>query len=159
MLSAFSFSKTYAMTGLRVGYLVAPEEMAAQSAKLQEPMIACVNRRPRPRPWRRCAARRTSSAPCARAVPERRDLAIGRLDEEGMGYLRPEGAFYLWVDMPGPVCPATSPRGRWTCCASSTWRSPPARRSVRLGEGWVRLSLATATEDLLEGIRRMGKAR
>jgi aspartate/methionine/tyrosine aminotransferase len=28
-----------------------------------------------------------------------------------------------------------------------------------LGEGWVRLSLATATEDLIEGIRRMGKAR
>src|SRR5919107_1209913 len=43
VLSAFSFSKTYAMTGLRVGYLVATEEVALTSAKLQEPLLACVN--------------------------------------------------------------------------------------------------------------------
>ena len=43
VISCFSFSKTYAMTGLRVGYLVAPEEVAATAAKMQEPLIACVN--------------------------------------------------------------------------------------------------------------------
>jgi len=37
------FSKTYAMTGMRVGYLVAPKIVAATAAKMQEPLIACVN--------------------------------------------------------------------------------------------------------------------
>lgn len=43
VLSCFSFSKTYAMTGMRVGYLVAPRDVAVTAAKLQEALIASVN--------------------------------------------------------------------------------------------------------------------
>jgi aspartate aminotransferase len=92
------------------------------------------------------------------AYRERRDLAVARLDAQGMGYLRPEGAFYLWVDVRdrcgGDVDAWAMDllRLRHVAVAPGTTFGP-------LGEGWVRLSLATATEDLLEGIRRMGEAR
>ena len=91
------------------------------------------------------------------AYRERRDLALAQLDGQGMGYLRPEGAIYLWVDV------RDRSRGAVAAWAMGLLRSEhvavaPGTTFGPLGEGWVRLSLATATEDLLEGIRRMGKA-
>ena len=158
VLSAFSFSKTYAMTGLRVGYLVTTGEVAVQAAKLQEPMIACVNA---PAQAAALAALRGPQEAVGRmrdAYRERRDRAVDQLDEQGMGFLRPDGAFYLWVDVRdrcrGDVASWSMEllRQQHVAVAPGTTFGP-------LGEGWVRLSLATATDDLLEGIRRMGTAR
>jgi aspartate aminotransferase len=92
------------------------------------------------------------------AYHERRDLALVQLDTQGMGYLRPEGAFYLWIDV------RDRSRGDVAAWALDLLRNhhvavAPGTTFGPLGEGWVRLSLATATEDLLEGIRRIGKAR
>jgi aspartate/methionine/tyrosine aminotransferase len=43
LVSIYSFSKVYAMTGWRVGYLVAPPDMAKLLTGMQEPIISCVN--------------------------------------------------------------------------------------------------------------------
>jgi aspartate aminotransferase len=158
VLSAFSFSKTYAMTGLRVGYLITTEEVARQSAKLQEPMLACVNAPAQAAALAALRGLQDEVAMMRAAYRERRDLALAQLDAQGMGYLTPEGAFYLWVDVRdrshGDVATWAMDllRQHHVAVAPGTTFGP-------LGEGWVRLSLATATEDLLEGIRRMGKAR
>jgi len=157
VLSAFSFSKTYALTGLRVGYLVTTEEVARQSAKLQEPMLACVNAPAQAAALAALRGPQDEVAVMRAAYRERRDLALAQLDAQGMGYLTPEGAFYLWVDVRdrshGDVATWAMDllRHHHVAVAPGTTFGP-------LGEGWVRLSLATATEDLLEGIRRMGKA-
>ncbi|MBB3083560.1 pyridoxal phosphate-dependent aminotransferase [Geodermatophilus sabuli] len=158
VLSAFSFSKTYAMTGLRVGYLVATEEVARQSAKLQEPLIACVNAPAQAAALAALRGPQEDVATMRDAYRERRDLALGQLDTQGMGYLTPEGAFYLWVDV------RDRSRGDVGAWALDLLREQhvavaPGTTFGPLGEGWVRLSLATATEDLLEGIRRMGQIR
>jgi aspartate aminotransferase len=158
VLSAFSFSKTYAMTGLRVGYLVAPEAVAIQAAKLQEPLIACVNAPAQAAALAALRGPQDVVGTMRAAYQERRDLAVAQLDELGMAYLRPEGAFYLWVDVRDRC------RGDVASWAMDLLRQQhvavaPGTTFGPLGEGWVRLSLATATEDLLEGVRRMGKAR
>jgi aspartate aminotransferase len=75
-----------------------------------------------------------------------------------MDYLTPEGAFYLWVDVRDRT------GGDVDGWALSLLREhsvavAPGTTFGPLGEGWVRLSLATATEDLLEGIRRIGGVR
>ena len=158
VLSAFSFSKTYAMTGLRVGYLITTEEVARQSAKLQEPMLACVNAPAQAAALAALRGPQDEVAMMRAAYRERRDLALAQLDAQGMGYLTPEGAFYLWVDVRdrshGDVATWAMDllRQHHVAVAPGTTFGP-------LGEGWVRLSLATATEDLVEGIRRMGKAQ
>ena len=158
VMSAFSFSKTYAMTGLRVGYLVTTEEVARQSAKLQEPMLACVNAPAQAAALAALRGPQDEVAVMRATYRERRDLAVAQLDAQGMGYLTPQGAFYLWVDVRdrshGDVAAWAMDllRRHHVAVAPGTTFGP-------LGEGWVRLSLATATEDLLEGIRRMGKAR
>ena len=158
VLSAFSFSKTYAMTGLRVGYLVADEKVALHAAKLQEPLLACVNAPAQAAALAALRGPQDDVANMRDAYRERRDVALAQLDAQGMGYLRPEGAFYLWVDVRdrcrGDVAGWAMDllRERQVAVAPGTTFGP-------LGEGWVRLSLATATEDLLEGIRRMGESR
>jgi aspartate aminotransferase len=85
VISCFSFSKTYAMTGMRVGYLVAPEALAATAAKLQEPMIACINA-----PAQRAALAALEGpqdfvALMRRTYHERRDAAGAQLDHAGVG--------------------------------------------------------------------------
>ena len=158
VLGAFSFSKTYAMTGLRVGYLVADEGIIPHAAKLQEPLLACVNAPAQAAALAALRGPQDAVAVMREAYRERRDLAVALLDAQGMGYLRPEGAFYLWVDVrdrcSGDVAGWAMDllRHRHVAVAPGTTFGP-------LGQGWVRLSLATATEDLLEGIRRMGEAR
>ena len=158
VISAFSFSKTYAMTGLRVGYLVTTEEVARQSAKLQEPMLACVNAPAQAAALAALRGPQDEVAMMRATYRERRDLAVAQLDAQGMGYLTPQGAFYLWVDV------RDRSHGDVAAWAMDLLRQhhvavAPGTTFGPLGEGWVRLSLATATEDLLEGIRRMGKAR
>ena len=158
VLSAFSFSKTYAMTGLRVGYLVAAEEVTGQAAKLQEPMIACVNAPAQAAALAALRGPQDAVRDMRAAYQERRDVAVAQLDAQGMGYLRPEGAFYLWIDVrdrSGGDVEAWAMdllRDHHVAVAPGTTFGP-------LGEGWVRVSLATATADLLEGVRRIGSAR
>jgi aspartate aminotransferase len=158
VLSAFSFSKTYAMTGLRVGYLVTSEAVARESAKLQEPMVACVNAPAQAAALAALHGPQDAVTAMRDAYRERRDLALAALDARGMAYLTPEGAFYLWVDVRdragGDVdgWALSLLREHHVAVAPGTTFGP-------LGEGWIRLSLATATEDLLEGIRRIGAVR
>jgi aspartate aminotransferase len=157
VVSCFSFSKTYAMTGMRVGYLVAPEAVAKTAAKLQEPLISCVNA---PAHYAALAALEGPQdfvAEMRDAYHERRDAAAAQLDRAGVGYLLPQGAFYLWVDV----------RDRCDGDVKAWSLDLLRRRQVAVapgttfgagGEGWVRVSLATDSAELLEGLERLASA-
>jgi aspartate aminotransferase len=154
VITCFSFSKTYAMTGLRVGYAVLPVEVAEISAKLQEPMISCVNA---PAQWAALAALdgpQDAIVTMRRVYQDRRNRAMALLDELGVGYLRPNGAFYLWIDVRNRCAGDVREwalellRQRRVAVAPGTAFGPA-------GEGWARLSLATDTDQLLEGCRRI----
>jgi aspartate aminotransferase len=154
VISCFSFSKTYAMTGLRVGYLVAPEEVAATAAKMQEPLISCVNA---PAQYAALAA---LDGPqdvvdvMRRTYQRRRDAAAQVLRDSGTGFLLPDGAFYLWIDVRDQCHGDVEEwalgllRERHVAVAPGTAFGPA-------GQGWVRVSLATRSDDLLEGLRRL----
>lgn len=154
VLSCFSCSKTYAMTGMRVGYVAVPSTIRETAAKLQEPLIACANV---PAQYAAVAALegpQDGVAEARRVYRERRDLATALLDEAGVGYLRPSGAFYLWMDV-------SSRSGgdvrRWAfdLLERDGVALAPGVTFGPAGEGWARISLATATDDLLEGLRRI----
>ncbi len=154
VLSCFSFSKTYAMTGMRVGYLVAPEPVATTAGKMQEALISCVNA---PAQYAALAALEGPQdfvAAMRDAYHERRDAAAAQLDGAGVGYLLPQGAFYMWVDV----------RDRCGGDVKAWSLELLRRRHVAVapgttfgdgGEGWVRISLATETSELLEGLERL----
>ena len=100
IVSIFSFSKTYAMTGWRIGYLTAPAPVASAIA------------RSRNRSTRARATVTQKAAEAALLGPQdivatmreayrgRRDRAMQMLDDAGVRYVRPEGAFYLMAAVP-----------------------------------------------------------
>jgi aspartate aminotransferase len=154
VLTAFSASKTYALTGARVGWLLTPPGVAPLLRSAQEAMISCVNT-----PAQRAVAAAVSGpqdSVAEAAAHYRRNLAraTSLLDERGIGYLEPTGAFYLWVD----VSYATEGDvAAWAERFLLEQRVAVAPGSAfgRMGEGWIRLCVAASTADIEEGIARL----
>jgi aspartate aminotransferase len=154
VLSCFSFSKTYAMTGVRVGYLVTPPRLSAVGAKLQEPLIACVNAAAQFGALAALTGPQDQVAEARETYRGRGEAVMRLLTEAGVRHLPPEGAFYLWLDVSDRCGDDVTEwavrllRDRGVAVAPGTTFGPA-------GAGWVRVSLATATDDLLEGMRRL----
>ena len=154
VLSCFSFSKTYAMTGLRVGYLVAPPEVAATAAKMQEPLISCVNA---PAQYAALAALEGPQdvvEMMTGTYRRRRDQAAELLREAGVGFLPPDGAFYLWIDL-RDRCQGDVEQWALKLLRERRVAVAPGTSFGPSGEGWARVSLATDSADLIEGLRRI----
>ena len=99
VVSINSFSKTYAMTGWRVGYAIAPASLAPLIRKCQEPTVGCVNA---PAQYA-CLAALTGPQHLVEemriAYLSRRDIALEMLSQANIPVCTPGGAFYLWVDI------------------------------------------------------------
>ena len=154
VVTAFSLSKTYAMTGIRVGYLVTPPGLAATMRAVQEATISCVNT---PAQFAAIAAITGDHSPVAAAKAHYREnlvAATALLEARGIRYLQPTGAFYLWVDV--SHASAGDVVG-WAERFLLDQRVAVAPGSAfgRTGEGWIRVSLATTQGNILEGLGRI----
>jgi aspartate/methionine/tyrosine aminotransferase len=141
------------MTGWRVGYLVAPPAIAAAAAQAQEPLIAC------PSSVSQKAAEAALTGP-QDAIPvmrerfrARRDAAVALLDEEGIGYLRPSGGFFLMAGLPGPG--EDSVEYVRATLAERGVAVVPGTAFGQRGEGMVRISLCVDDDLLDRGLARL----
>ncbi len=99
VFSLFTFSKSYAMTGFRLGYIVAPNMTTATILrKTQEPLVGSTASMIQ---WGGLAALRDDGpiAVMRDAYRRRRDLAVGMLREAGLIDYTPQGAFYVLADL------------------------------------------------------------
>lgn len=150
VLGVFSLSKTYAMTGIRVGFLVAPPDWGPHLRSAQEAMISCLNA-----PAQRAAIAALSSdqadVDAARAHYRGNFAAATELlDARGIRYLTPGGAFYLWIDMRhvgGDVAAWAEDFLRAERVAVA-----PGSAFGASGEGWIRVCVAASRDDLLHGL-------
>jgi aspartate/methionine/tyrosine aminotransferase len=154
VFSVFSVSKTYALTGARVGYLVTPPGFAPVLRIYQEATVSCINT---PAQRAAVAALRGDQAHVEAAAAHYRrnlDAATALLAERGIRYLDPTGAFYLWIDVShvseGDVA-------AWAEHFLLTQRVSIAPGSAfgRSGEGWIRVCVAAARDALLTGLSRL----
>ena len=164
LVSIYSFSKVYAMTGWRVGYLIAPPDLAKLLTGMQEPLISCVNT-----PAQMAAlAAVTGPQDVVRQMSEayrvRREELLGILGRGGLPSSRPSGAFYVWIDV-SEACVPSMDFAR-SLIEREHVAVAPGSAFGELGEGYVRLSLASSREDLLDGtsrlvrfVRLLGEAR
>lgn len=88
-----SFSKPYAMTGWRMGYLAAPFEVKSRMELVHQYMITST-----PAPFQRACieALHTDPRPFLEQYRKRREILLHGLDTIGLPYTRPEGAFYVF---------------------------------------------------------------
>lgn len=96
------FAKAYAMTGWRLGYIAAPEDLIIPMAKIHSYMVTSASSMVQ---WGGVAALKGTQEPLARMIEEfknRRDFVYNAINSiKGLSCLKPEGAFYLFADVSG----------------------------------------------------------
>jgi aspartate/methionine/tyrosine aminotransferase len=156
VLSVFSFSKTYAMTGWRIGYAAGPPDVVRQLAKAQEAIVSGASTVSQKAAEAALLGSQEAVGGMREAYRRRRDAALQRLDADGIGYARPSGAFYLMVD----VSTAGEPSEELALRLLREQRVAvvPGSAFGANGEGYVRVSLAAAADAIEAGLGRLALA-
>jgi len=154
-VTANGFSKTYSMTGWRLGWLVAPKPMFQEIAKVQEHTITCATAFAQKAG---VAALRGPKEPLEAMVREfraRRDLIVselGRIDR--VSCFTPSGAFYVFPRFDVPLDDgALGERILQEAKVAVT----SGRAFGDAGAGHLRFSYAASRETITEGVRRVGE--
>ncbi|MBV8567434.1 MAG: pyridoxal phosphate-dependent aminotransferase [Methylobacteriaceae bacterium] len=150
------WSKTYAMTGWRLGFSVWPQGLYENARKLAVNCYSCVNAASQ---WAGIAAL-TGPQDAARAMvaefDRRRRVVVEGLNKlSGVGAAVPKGAFYAFPNV-----------------SRTGWKAKPLASALLEeagvatiggpdfgvhGEGYIRLSYANSTENIVEALRRIGE--
>jgi aspartate aminotransferase len=91
------FSKAYSMTGWRLGYFAAPEEVVSQAGKLHSHSVSCATNFVQHAGVEALRNTDESVTEMVEAFAERREFLLDRLSEEGVEAPEPDGAFYLMI--------------------------------------------------------------
>ena len=153
LVSVYSFSKVYAMTGWRVGYLVAPLDMAKLLTGMQEPIISCVNTPAQMAALAAVTGPQDIVRKMRESYRERRDELLEILDRGNLPSSQPSGAFYVWTDVSEAGVPSMD--FARSLIEREHLAVAPGSAFGELGEGYVRLSLASSRDDLLDGASRL----
>ena len=148
-----SFSKSFAMTGLRLGYIAAPSEIIEAMLPFHHAMMICANTITQ---YAGVAALQTPRDWFGEVLSEydrRRKIWMSALDSMGLGYSQPMGAYYVFFDI------------RKTGLTSAQFVAK-ARDEAKLvfqpgtigggtGEGFIRGALTKASPEFEQGLDRL----
>jgi aspartate/methionine/tyrosine aminotransferase len=150
------WSKTYAMTGWRLGYAVFPPKLYEYARKLAVNLHSCVNASAQ---FAGLAALTGSQDPVHKMVAEfdrRRKVVVDGLNKlPGVSCITPKGAFYAFPNVKGTGWKAKE--------LANTLLNDTGVVTIGgpdfgiLGEGYLRLSYANSTENILKALERMGE--
>ncbi|MBQ6799421.1 MAG: pyridoxal phosphate-dependent aminotransferase [Oscillospiraceae bacterium] len=149
-----SFSKTYAMTGWRVGYAIGPNEVIRNMIKFQENVAACVNSAAQ----FGAIAALESGQECVSMMREsyerRRALITSEFETvPGLKCHYPKGAFYAMIDVS-----ATGMTGKefaLDLLDKNHVIVVPGNAFGEAGKNYVRISFATSDENIVKGVGRI----
>ena len=150
VLMCQSFSKPYAMTGWRVGYLVGPQDVMDRLLLLSAAQIAAV---PTFLQDACVTALESDVAPMREVYRRRRAFVCRRLREMGLTFPEPRGAFYVFADISGfglssaEFCTRMIREAKVAAVPGSCFGA----------EGYIRLSYCTGDEELEKGMDRMAE--
>ena len=143
-----SFSKPYAMTGWRVGYLTCADYVMERLLLLSAATITAV---PTFIQEAAVAALKTDPAPMREVYRQRRDYVCDRLTEMGLPFPKPEGAFYVFPDISEfgmgseEFCLRLIREGKVAAVPGSCFGT----------EGYIRLSYCCGDAELKRGLDRL----
>lgn len=155
-------AKTYAMPGWRVGWLIAPPEVAKEAAKLQGHMTSNVNNIAQRAALAAVAGPLDAVEMMREAFDKRRGIIVSALNDiEGVHCPTPKGAFYAFADVRGLLNRPVGPNGLEFETSSDLAAAllDEAHVAAVPGEafgapGYMRFSYAVADDQIVEGMRR-----
>ena len=143
-----SFSKPYAMTGWRVGYLIGSEEVISRLLLLHAGMVTAI---PTFLQTACITALETDTTPMAEVYAKRREYVCSRLKNMGLTFPEPKGAFYVFPDITkfgmesGEFCTRLIKEAKVATVPGSCFGA----------EGHIRISYCCSDENLKKGMDRM----
>ncbi|OPY34099.1 MAG: putative aspartate aminotransferase 2 [Methanomassiliicoccales archaeon PtaU1.Bin124] len=150
------FSKTYAMTGWRLGWAIAPAPIFKELNKLQMQSITCAVSFVQNAGVEALRGPQKAVADMKKEFKARRDLIYDlTMEIPQMHCPRPHGAFYLFpsydIDMPSEDLAAYLLEKAHVALTPGSAFGPS-------GEGHLRISYAASRKDIIEGMERIKKA-
>ena len=149
------FSKAFAMTGWRIGYLAANQQLIEAMLKIHQYTMLCV---PTMSQMAAIEALRSGEDDVDKMVKEydrRRKFIVKRLNEIGLPCFEPKGAFYAF-----PLIEATgmnSEEFAERLLMEERVAVVPGSAFGQCGEGFVRCCYATSLANIEEALKRMGR--
>lgn len=150
---ASGFSKTYAMTGWRLGYTLAPEEITKQMLKIHQYAIMCAPTTPQ---YAAVEAMRNGDADVDMMRAEynrRRRYIVGGLRSLGIDCFDPEGAFYVYPNI--SKFGLSSEEFCERLLHEEKVAIVPGTAFGDCGEGFARISYAYSVEHIAKALDRM----
>ena len=150
------WSKTYAMTGWRLGYGIWPRKLYDNARKLAVNLYSCVNAATQYAGIEALTGPQDAVARMVSEFDKRRKIVVERLNQlSGMSCITPKGAFYAYPNI-----------------KLTGWKAKPLASALLeqtgvaviggpdfgvLGEGYIRVSYANSAENIIKALQRMGE--
>jgi aspartate/methionine/tyrosine aminotransferase len=155
VISSFTFSKTSAMTGFRVGYVVTNEQLADSINKILEANMSCATSFAQKAAEAALTGPRDPIDAMLEAYRQRRDIVDDLLRQYDMWTATPRGAFYAMADISRSGMDSRT--FAFDLLAKAKVAVAPGTAFGHVAKDMVRISLASSESDLHEGIRRMNE--
>ena len=148
------FSKLYAMTGWRLGYIIAPEKFIRPLQKLQQNLFISPNPFVQKAGITAIEEVKYSTESMVKEFNERRELMLGELKKSGFSIANdPQGAFYIFLNVSRFA--DNSYNLSFDILNKAGVAVTPGIDFGDGGEGYIRLSYATSKELISEGVKRL----
>ncbi|WP_144588837.1 pyridoxal phosphate-dependent aminotransferase [Brevibacterium casei] len=149
-----SFSKTYAMTGWRCGFVIAPAEFIPPIPLLQEGLTSSLPGFVQEAAIAAITGPQSVVGEMVQSYAERRDLIVERLNAiDGISVLRPEATFYAFANVKD--WGMTSWEVATQLLEKHDLATIPGSAFGPEGEGYLRLTFAVSPETIIEACRRL----
>jgi aminotransferase len=147
------FSKSYAMTGWRVGYAAAPREIIAAMTKIHQYTIMSAPTMAQVAALEALKSGESSVQEMVKDYNRRRLVIVGGLCDIGLTCFEPRGAFYAFPSI--TVTGMTSEEFSEKLLMEEKVAVVPGSAFGKCGEGYIRCCYATSLADIEEALARM----
>lgn len=151
------FSKTYSMTGWRLGYLVAPEEIMDRFDYFLTHLVACTATFTQEAGVEALSGKQNDVHKMVKEFKKRRDFIVEKLNQiRGVTCVLPQGAFYAFPNIKSYK--KTSMEIANYLLNDSGVALLSGTYFGKYGEGYLRISYATDMETLASGLKKIKKS-
>ncbi len=147
-------SKSHAMTGWRLGFILAPANFTAQLIKSHQYLVTAANTMAQHAAVEALTAGKNDAEPMKKEYIQRRDYIIEKMTALGFEIIKPDGAFYIFAKIP-----AGYNQDSFAFLKDFAQKKAvafiPGAAFGRYGEGYIRISYAASMETIREAMKRL----